>query len=111
MSVSVKFEGNKKLAKELAKRGKLREVKEAVRAGGREMERTAKQKVPKKTGKLQSSITSSNSDFRYELKAGEKYAQYVEFGTKKHGKAQPFMRPAQESGAKKFHRELDKLVR
>lgn len=110
MSVSVKLQGNKKLAKELAKRGKLREVKQAVKSAGKEMERVAKRKVPHKTGKLKGSITGQASDFRYELTAGEKYAQYVEFGTKKHGHAQPFMRPAQEAGGKKFDRELKKLV-
>lgn len=110
MSVSVKIEGNKKLAKALAKRGKLLEVKQAVRTAGKEMERVAKRKVPVKTGKLKGSITGQASDFRYELTAGEKYAQYVEFGTKRHGHAQPFMRPAQLAGGVKFDKELRKLV-
>ena len=110
MSVSVKIEGNKKLAKALAKRGKLLEVKQAVRTAGKEMERVAKRKAPVKTGKLKGSITGQASDFRYELTAGEKYAQYVEFGTKKHGRAQPFMRPAQLAGGVKFDKELRKLV-
>ena len=110
MSVSIKIEGNKKLAKALAKRGKLLEVKQAVRTAGKEMERVAKRKVPHKTGKLKGSITGQASDFRYELTAGEKYAQYVEFGTKKHGHAQPFMRPAQLAGGVKFDKELRKLI-
>lgn len=111
MTVKIKITGNDKLAKELAKRGRLKEVKQAVKTAGKEMERVAKQKVPVgETGNLKSSITADTSDFSYKLTAGERYAQYVEFGTKKHGKAQPFMRPAQEKGRSKFYRELKKLV-
>ena len=111
-SYKVKLKGDKKLARALAKRGKLLAVIAAVKDAGKTMEKEAKDKVPEgETKNLKKSITTFRSDFHYGITATEPYAQYVEFGTKAHGKAQPFMQPAQTKGRDKLKKNLKKLVR
>jgi HK97 gp10 family phage protein len=119
MSDSVKIEGWKELYAALdAKKVAAEKLADVVKECGEEMVETAKQNCPTKTGTLKSSITATYTDggTTVEVEAtaknskGAKYAHFVEFGTKKHGPEQPFLRPAQKAGRAKLKEELRKIV-
>lgn len=117
--MGVQVDGLNELKRALKKKKvAVEKIASAVKTAGNKAEQTAKEKVPKDSGDLAESITpnyvgggktviinasATNSK-------GVQYAQYVEFGTKKHGKAQPFMRPAQDEGKQVLIKECKKLV-
>lgn len=102
---------NKKIAVE--------KIAEAVKKAGERAEQVAKEKVPKDSGELRDSIVhaycSGGKTFMMEAKAtnskGAPYGHFVEFGTKKHGPEQPFMRPAQAAGKDVLIKECYELVK
>ena len=115
----VQIEGLAEMKKALTKKKvAVEKVASAVAKAGEKAEQTAKNLVPKDSGDLRDSIqhrfASGGKTILIEAlaknKKGVEYAQYVEFGTKKHGDAQPFMRPAQSLGKKVLIEECKKLV-
>lgn len=78
----------------------LREFAKAVKVGltkcGVNMERYAKQWCPVRTGRLHGSIVHELADDGRAVYVGTNvyYAPYVEMGTSKHPKPQPFIEPA-----------------
>ncbi len=75
---------------------------------GQEMEATARQLVPVRTGFLQSTIyhKAGAEDLSMELGATANYAIYVEMGTRRMA-AQPYIRPAFDAAQQKM---LDFLI-
>lgn len=78
----------------------LKEFAKAVKIGltkcGVNMERYAKQLCPVDTGRLRASITHELADDGRAVYVGTNvyYAPYVEMGTSKHPKPQPFIEPS-----------------
>lgn len=72
---------------------------------GFQIERDAKQFCPVKTGRLRSSITTTDehTDNKYKVIVGTNvtYSPYIEYGTMKM-KAQPYLRPAWEKNIVKI---------
>lgn len=117
--MQVKVEGLTELKKALTKKKvAVEKIASAVAKAGEKAEQVAKELVPKESGALYNSIQHKSLsggktiiiDAPAKNSKGVEYAQYVEFGTKTHGPAQPFMRPAQEEGKKVLIEECKKLV-
>jgi HK97 gp10 family phage protein len=84
MALSVKIEGLDETIKRLEKADKKvsETVHEVLKNGYKVIANEAKKNVPVKTGKLKSSIGSTQISYlTFEIYAKEDYAPYVEFGT------------------------------
>lgn len=115
----VQIEGLAEMKKALTKKKvAVEKVASAVTKAGEKAEQVAKDLVPKDSGALHDSIQHKYAsggktviiDAPAKNTKGVEYAQYVEFGTKKHGPEQKFMRPAQDEGKKVLIEECKKLV-
>ncbi|MCW4016805.1 MAG: HK97 gp10 family phage protein [Candidatus Bathyarchaeota archaeon] len=73
--------------------GMQRQVHEQLTKWATDVKESAKQRVPVKTGQLQSSIYSKISEWIAEVGAQTTYAMAVEFGTR-YMRARPFLYPA-----------------
>ena len=77
---------------------------------GQEMETTAKQLVPVRTGNLRESIRHERADVEHLwLQAEAPYAAYVEYGTRKMT-AQPYLEPAIEQHQAELQAALDNVI-
>lgn len=78
-------------------------IGDQLAAAGQEMEATARQIVPVRTGFLQSTIyhKADPGELTLELGAKADYALYVEMGTRRMA-AEPFIRPAWDAGGQKL---------
>ena len=83
--MSIEFEGINELLSSLEELGSLDNIEDALGKACALVERSAKQKAPKDTGKLRRSITSkvksNGSDIQGVVYTPLEYAPYVEFGT------------------------------
>jgi HK97 gp10 family phage protein len=78
-------------------------IGDQLEVAGAEMEATARQIVPVRTGYLQSTIYHKTDPGELTLELGAKadYALYVEMGTRRMA-AEPFIRPAWDAGEQKL---------
>lgn len=79
----------------------------AVKETCEEIQKTAKELVPVKTGKLRDSIQIKVDKSQGTVYSDASYAEYVENGTR-YMKAKPFLRPAYNSEAEKLKKRVVK---
>lgn len=72
--------------------------------------KVATELVPQDTGHLKGTIQKKVTGLKGEVSTNERYAAFVEFGTAKHGAAQPYMRPAQKAAKGKMAELVKELV-
>lgn len=109
---SVKINGLEELKKSLGrKKMSIEQINKAVEAAVNAGYEDAVANCPKKTGKLAGSIEKHIEGTTGIVKTDLEYAPYVEFGTKKHGAAQPFMRPAQKKARETLFEVALRLVK
>ena len=108
----IKIVGMAKLQKKLKKNVNMEDVKRAVRLNGGEMQTKAQLNAPVDTGTLKHSISLeiTSGGMAAEVEPTAEYAPYVELGTR-FMEAQPYLKPAFEEQAKKFEKDMKKLVR
>lgn len=111
-STGVRLEGFEELQARLKKNVKLDDVRRAVQYHGSQMQQTAHDLAPNRTGQLQRSITHEERDggFTAEIAPHTNYAAYVEYGTR-YMAAQPYMRPAFIQQSARFKADLAKLMK
>lgn len=111
-STGVRLEGFEELQARLKKNVKLENVKVVVQHHGSQMQQTAHDLAPNRTGQLQRSITHEERDggFTAEIAPHTNYAAYVEYGTR-YMAAQPYMRPAFMQQSERFKADLAKLMK
>lgn len=111
-STGVRLEGFEELQARLKKNVKLENVKVVVQYHGSQMQQTAHDLAPNRTGQLQRSITHEERDggFTAEIAPHTNYAAYVEYGTR-YMAAQPYMRPAFMQQSERFKSDLAKLMK
>lgn len=87
-------------------------VFKAAKQVAKAMVKEAKERAPKRTGKLADSIdmvaTDSQDTMEVEVVVGAEYAPDVEYGTR-HMAARPFLTPAADAVAPKLEQELEGL--
>ena len=111
-STGVRLEGFEELQARLKKNVKLEDVKVVVQYHGSQMQQTAHDLAPNRTGHLQESIKLElvNNGMTAEVTPGMNYAAYVEYGTR-YMAAQPYMRPAFMQQSARFKADLAKLMK
>lgn len=109
---TVYFKGIDALQKGLKDRATLSDVKKVVALNGTEMTEQAKRNAPVRTGDLKGSIAMDIIDDGMTAKtsAAVDYAPYVEKGTR-FMSAQPYMKPAHNTQAPQFIKDLERLTK
>lgn len=93
------------------KKMSIEQINKAVEAAVKVGYEDAVANCPRKTNTLANSIEKRVEGTTGIVETKLRYAPFVEFGTKKHGPAQPFMRPAQEKARQTLFDEALKLVK
>lgn len=99
MSAAFKLSGLEEFKAAMARKSKTlqRELPKIISEVVDEAHKTAVDKAPKgETGDLKGSIEKKVSGLDGEVATEIRYGRFVEFGTKSHGAAQPFIRPVQK---------------
>lgn len=113
--LKIEYEGLEAFKKAMAKKSTHVKVDlpKLVKEVTKDAQSLAQELVPKRTGTLRNSIDIGFSDGGLVgvLLTQERYAGFVEFGTKKHGGAQPYMRPAQTKARQALIDECLRLVK
>lgn len=79
--MDIRFEGLEACISAIDELAEIDGLEEAIQQSCALVERSAKEKAPKRTGALRASITSEVSGTRGEVYTSLEYAPYVEFGT------------------------------
>ena len=79
--MDIRFEGLEAVLDAMDEVANIEGVEQAIQQSCALVERSAKQKAPKKTGALRASITSDVSGTTGKVYTALEYAPYVEFGT------------------------------
>ena len=115
MARQMKVEGFDKMVKALNKKTKkAKQIPQMIHQITEDAAEVARQNVPQDTGNLKNSIQTEYQDGGKVgiIHTGDnKYAAHVEFGTKKHGPEQPFIRPAQDEGRDEVVKKVQEIVK
>lgn len=106
------IKGVEELARALRKGADIRDVANAVKLNGAEMQAKAQRYAPVDTGNLKRSIALSMEDggFTARVEATAEYASYQEYGTR-YQSGTPFIRPAFHEQERSFLSDLDRLLK
>ena len=105
-TVRVVFNNLGKIAADLGVQGE-----QIVAATAQAIAAPAQANAPVLTGELRGSITAhSVGPEHWQVTAGTDHALYVEYGTAKHGAAQPYMTPAGEAARPTFVAAMQHII-
>lgn len=115
MARNVQIKGYDKMIKALSKKTKkAKKIPEMIHQITEDSAQLARDTVPVDTGNLRGSIQTEYKDGGKTgiIHTGDnRYAAHVEFGTKKHGPEQPFIRPAQDQGRDEVVKKVQEIVK
>lgn len=91
--------------------GMAAKAAQAVADAAHRIEDEARGTVPVLTGELRDSIHAlQDSPLHWTVEAGTDHATYVEYGTARHGAAQPYLVPAAHNEEPEFIAEMGRIV-
>lgn len=111
--MSIRFIGAEKFIKDVNNKSQTTQqaIGKIVQETASNIERKAKQKAPVDTGFLRQKIYSEKiDDLTAEAGSKANYSVYVDKGTRRPQKPQPFFTPAVESERAQFKKKIKKVV-